>query len=261
MIDSRAAIAPGAKIGENVSIAPFAVSDDGVVIGNNCVIGPHVHITGNTTIGEGTEIHAGASIGDTPQDLSYHGQNSFTDIGKNCIIREYVTVHRGAEDGSRTVIGDRVMLMAFSHIGHDTVLANNVVVANATLLAGHVTVGEHAFISANVMVHQFVRIGRLAMVGGGNALGQDVPPFCLLQCEQVQGPNLVGLRRSGMSEEARNTVRRAILDYFFSGLIRPAAVAKIQEELQMLPEVKEFIDFVMETRRGIAPGRDMNPRK
>ncbi|MBP5638148.1 MAG: acyl-ACP--UDP-N-acetylglucosamine O-acyltransferase [Victivallales bacterium] len=259
MIDSRAAIAPGAKLGANVTVAPFAVIDNDVVIGDNCSIGPHAHITGHTTIGDNTVIHAGANIGDAPQDLSYRGQLSYTEIGKDCIIREYVTVHRGAEEGSKTVIGDHVMLMAFSHVGHDTIIARDVVVANATLLAGHVTVGEHAFISANVMIHQFVRIGRLAMVGGGNAITQDVPPFCLLQWDQIQGPNIVGLRRSGMDETTRNTLRAAIKTYFFDGLARQNAVAKIQENLQVLPEVQEVIDFIMSTQRGIIPGRDTKP--
>lgn len=259
MIDPRAAISPKAQLGNNVTVAPFAVIEDNVVIGDNCTIGPHAHISGYTTIGENTSIHAGAVIGDEPQDLSYKGQKSYTEIGKNCIIREYVTIHRGADEESKTVIGDNAMLMAFSHVGHDTVIGKRSVVANSTLLAGHVTVGDNAFISAGVMVHQFVRIGRLAMVGGGNTVLQDVPHFCLLQWDQIQGPNIIGLRRAGWDETTRNTVRAAIKTYFFEGLARLNAIAKIQETYQQLPEIVEFIDFVQNTKRGIAPGLNTKP--
>ena len=116
------------------------------------------------------------------------------------------------------------------------------------------TVAPNAFISANVMIHQFVRIGRLAMIGGGNAIVQDIPPFCLYQWDSVQGPNIIGLRRAGWNEITRNTVRAAIKTYFFEGLARPAAVAKIQADYEPLPELDEFLEFVKTTKRGIAPG-------
>lgn len=258
MIDPKASVAEGAKIGNNVDIAPYAVIDADVVIGDNCKIGPHAYITGHTTIGKNTQIHAGAVIGDTPQDVHYSDEVSYVDIGENCIIREYVTVHRGTEEGSRTVIGNNVMLMAFSHLGHNCVLADNVIVANASLLAGRVTVGERAFVSAGVMVHQFVRIGRLAMIGGGNHIGQDVPPFCMLQDEEVQGPNVVGLRRAGLEEDARNAIRSAIKIYFCYGLSRQEACERIRAEVTVTPEVQEFIDFVMGTKRGVCAGRKIH---
>ncbi|MBR5024825.1 MAG: hypothetical protein IKX48_07140, partial [Victivallales bacterium] len=154
-IDPRAVIAPGAKIGNNVDIAPYAIIDEHVTIGDNCQIGPHVYLTGHTTIGKGTEIHAGAVIGDKPQDVSFDEATvSYVDIGENCRIREYVTIHRGTEQDSHTVVGDRVMLMAFSHLGHNCKIGNDVIIANATLLAGRVEVAEHATISAGVMIHQ-----------------------------------------------------------------------------------------------------------
>ncbi len=256
-IDSRAAVAPGAVIGADVEIAPFAVIDENVVLGDGCCIGPHAHITGHTTIGAGTKIHAGAVVGDAPQDLHYNGEVSHVDIGSNCVIREYVTIHRGTEEGSRTVVGDNVLLMAFSHLGHNCQIGNNVVVANASLLAGRVEVGANAFISANVMVHQFVRIGRLAMIGGGNAITQDIPPFCLLQDDEIQGTNIVGLRRSGMSDESRNALREAAKIFFCYGDSRQDAIEKIKKNIKMVPELEEFIDFVMSTKRGICPGRTL----
>ena len=253
-IDSRAVVAPGAVLGQDVEIGPFAVIDDQVTLGDRCVVGPHAYLTGHTTIGAGTRIHAGAVVGDAPQDLHYAGEASNVQIGENCVIREYVTIHRGTEEGSSTVIGNRVMLMAFSHVGHNTIIEDDVVVANASLLAGRVTVGAHAFISASCMVHQFVRIGRLAMVGGGNAIGQDIPPFCLLQFDEIQGPNIIGLRRAGMPDESRNALHQAIKIYFCYGLPRSEAVARIQAEVPDCPEIQEFLAFVMSTKRGICPG-------
>jgi len=254
-IDPRAAIAPGAQLGAEVEVGPFAIIDENVIVGDGCKIGPHVHLTGHTTIGANTKIHAGAVIGDAPQDLHYNNEISYTDIGEDCVLREYVTIHRGTEEGSRTTVGDGVLMMAFSHLGHNCVIGDHVVIANASLLAGRVEVGPRAFISAGVMIHQFVRVGRLAMIGGNNAIGQDIPPFCMLQHEQIQGPNVVGLRRAGLSENARAAVRQAIKLYFLFGLSRMGAIERIRAEVPSCPEVEEFIDFVLKTKRGISPGR------
>lgn len=260
-IHPLAAIASGAVIGADVEIGPFAVIDEHVVIGDGCRIGPHAHITGHTTIGKGTSIHTGAVIGDEPQDLHYHNEKSFVTIGENCILREYVTIHRGTEEGSGTVVGDNVLMMAFSHLGHNCIIGNHVVIANASLLGGRVEVGERAFISAEVKIHQFVRVGRLAMIGGDNVITQDMPPFCLLQLDQVQGPNVVGLRRAGMTEAARNAVRNAIKIYFFRGMARQSAIDEIRQSVAICPEVEEFIAFVSTTKRGICPGRRLKSRK
>jgi len=254
MIHPSAVIAPQAQIGADVEIAPFAVIGADVVLGDRCKIGPHVVLSGHTTIGEGTEIHTGANIGDTPQDVHYRGEITYTDIGKNCIIREYVTIHRGTGEGTRTTVGDNVLLMAMSHLGHNCQIGNGVVIANASLLAGHVTVADHAFLSGCVLVHQFVRIGRLAMVGGGNGVVQDIPPFCLLQNHEVQSSNIVGLRRAEFASEVRDAIHDAVKIYFCYGLTRQEAVARIQSEVPSFPEVQEFIDFVMTTKRGIMPG-------
>ena len=252
-IHPSAIIAPGAEIGNDVTIGPYAVIEEHVRLGDRCVIGPHVYLTGHTAIGGGTNIHAGAVIGDEPQDLHYNGELSYVDIGENCVIREYVTIHRGTEEGSHTVVGNNVLLMAFVHLGHNCQIGDEVVIANASLLAGRVEVAPHAFISGDVKVHQFVRIGRLAMVGGGNAVKQDVPPFCLLQENVIQSPNIVGLRRSGLDDATRHAIRNAIKIYFFNGLNRMNAMAEIREKVPDLPEVREFLDFVGSTTRGITP--------
>jgi UDP-N-acetylglucosamine acyltransferase len=260
-IHPLAAVAPGAVIGADVEIGPFAVIDEQVVIGDGCRIGPHAHITGNTSIGKGCSIHTGAVIGDKPQDLHYRDEQSFVSIGDNCILREYVTIHRGTEEGSGTIVGNNVLMMAFSHLGHNCIIGDHVVIANASLLGGRVEVGERVFISAEVKIHQFVRIGRLAMIGGANALTQDMPPFCLLQFDQVQGPNVVGLRRAGMSESARRAVRSAIKIFFFRSMARQSAIAEIREKVPMCPEVEEFIAFIDQTKRGICPGRRVKAQR
>lgn len=256
-IDPKASVADGAVLGDNVEVGPFAVIGPDAKIGAGCKIGPHACILGHTTIGENTQVHVGAVIGDTPQDVHYTDELSYVDIGNNCIIREYVTIHRGTEEGSHTVVGNNVMLMAFSHLGHNCILADNVIVANASLLAGRVTVGERAFISGGCMVHQFVRIGRLAMIGGGNHITQDVPPFCLLQDEEIHGSNIVGLRRAGLENDAREALRSAIKIFFCYGQSRTDAVEQIKSEVTMAPEVQEFVDFVMSTKRGICPGHEI----
>lgn len=255
IIDRRAAIDEKATLGQNVKVGPFAVIEGDVTLEDDCVVGPHAYLTGHTRIGRGTVIHTGAIIGDAPQDLHYNGEKSYTEIGENCIIREYVTIHRGTEEDSCTKVGNNVMLMAFSHLGHNCLIGDNVVIANATLLAGRVQVERNAFISAGCMVHQFARIGRLAMVGGGSAVVQDVPPFCMMQEKCIQGLNAVGLRRANWSAEASDAIKSAVKIYFFAGLNRMNAVAQIRAEVPLLPEVEEFIAFVEATKRGITSGR------
>ena len=254
-IDSRAVISTSAVIGDNVEISPFAVIEAGVQLDDGCKVGPHAFLTGDTRIGKGTVIHTGAVIGDAPQDLNYKGARSQTEIGENCIIREYVTIHRGTEEGSCTRVGNNVMLMAFSHLGHNCQIGDNVVVANATLMGGRVEVARNAFISAGCMAHQFVRIGRLAMIGGGNAVGQDVPPFCILQDNCIQGINAVGLRRANFSDQVKEAIKEAVRIYFFEGLNRINALEKIRTEVPQLPEIAEFCQFVEGTKRGIMQAR------
>jgi UDP-N-acetylglucosamine acyltransferase len=254
-VDSRAAVSEGAKLGKGVEIGPFAVIEENVILEDGCKIGPHAFLTGNTKIGQGTIIHTGAIIGDRPQDLNYNDEHSYTEIGSNCIIREYVTIHRGTETDSYTRVGNNVMLMAFSHLGHNCQIADNVVIANATLLAGRVEVERNAFISAGCLVHQFARIGRLAMIGGGNPVTQDVPPFCMLQDKCIQGLNSIGLRRAKWSDAAKDAMKDAMKIYFYQGLNRINALEKIRNEVELLPEVLEFITFIENTTRGIMQAR------
>lgn len=255
MIHPTAIVAEGARIGQGVHIGPYTVIDGNVTVGDHCRIGPHVYITGTTRIGAHTRIHKGADIGDEPQDHSFEGQESYTEIGAHCVLREYVTIHRGSEPGTTTRLGDHVMMMGFSHAGHNCVLGDHVVVANATLLAGHVTVEDRGFISGGVLVHQFVRIGTTAMIGGGARVPQDVPPYCMVVHGEVQGPNVVGLRRAGLPPANRKAVRAALKLLYFNGLNRTEALAEIGAQHNAVPEVAHLVEFVQDSRRGIMPGR------
>ena len=252
MIHPTAIIAPGAQIGERVDIGPFAVVDEHVELGDGSRVGPHVYLTGFTRIGAGADIHTGAVIGDEPQDTHFEGGRSYTEIGRDCVLREYVTIHRGSDPETKTVVGDGVMLMALSHIGHNCVIGNSVVIANATLCAGHVQVGDRAFISGNAAVHQFVRIGALAMVSGGSLAVQDIPPYCIYQHQAIRSENVVGLRRAGIAADARKAIRGAVKLFFFSGLNRPSALDAIREQYGEVGEVDAFVAFIEGTKRGIA---------
>lgn len=257
MIHTNAVVAEEAQLGSDVSVAPFAVIDEHVKVGDGCRIGPHVHLTGHTTIGANTNIHAGAVIGDEPQDYHYQGEVSYVDIGSNCIIREYVTIHRGSREGTRTVIGNNVMLMALSHVAHNCRIDDHVIIANSALLAGHVEIAERAVLSGGVAVHQFARIGTFAMASGLARVTQDLPPYCLLSEDMVHGPNTVGLKRAGMSPATRKAIREAIKIFYFRGLNRPNALTMIEQTWGEVPEVRQFIDFINTTKRGYMPGRPL----
>jgi UDP-N-acetylglucosamine acyltransferase len=256
MIHPTAVIDPQAQLGQNVEVAPYAVIGANVVLGDGCKIGPHVHLSGHTEIGCNTEIHAGANIGDKPQDYHYsEAETTYTRIGSDCIIREYVTIHRGTTPGSATIIGNHVMLMAFVHIGHNCQLADDVIIANNSILGGYVEVGFKAFISSTVLIHQFVHVGSLAMLSGLDRITQDVPPYCVLALGGVHGPNVVGLKRAGFDLDARKGIRTAIKQLYFAGLNHQQAIDSINAEFGEIPEVMALVDFVRSSKRGIMPGR------
>lgn len=252
-IHPTAVIHPEARLASNVQVGPFAFVDQGVEVGADTLIGPHVVILPHTTLGAGCRVHTGAVLGDLPQDLSFKNVVSYLKIGARCVIREYVTIHRGTKEGSATLVGDDCMLMALCHLAHNVRLGNRVIIANASLLGGYVEVGERAFISGGVAIHQFVRIGRLAMIGGNTALSKDVPPFCLvpsLERNLVGGLNIVGLRRAGVPPEERRQIKLAFDRLYRSGLNVTQAVEKLREEFPAGPAA-ELAAFITGSRRGI----------
>ena len=258
-IHPTAVVSPNAEIGKNVEIGPYAVIDDDVRIGDDCFIDAHVKIGQYTTIGPRCRIYFGAFVGAEPQDHRfYKGIQSYTEIGSDTVIREYVTIHRPPFEFLKTTIGNHVLLMAFVHIGHDVIIGDRVTIANNTALSGHVQVGQGAVFSGCVLVHQFCRIGALAMVGPGAHVGQDIPPFCMLrESNVITGPNTIGLRRAGMSNEQRLAIRRAIRTFFFEVLNAKNALEQIERGENVLPEVHMFVNFIKESHRGIMPG---NPK-
>ena len=188
----------------------------------------------------------------------YKGIRSFCEIGSDTVIREYVTIHRPPFEFLKTVVGSHVLLMAFVHVAHDVVIADRVTVANHTAISGHVQIGEGAVLSGYTKIHQFCRIGAMAMIGAGCLIAQDIPPFCMLrETNYVTGPNTIGLRRAGFGNEARLAIRKAIKTYFFEGLNTKNALEQIEKSDYMSPEVHIFTNFIKESKRGIMPG---NPK-
>ena len=255
-IHPTAVISPTAKIGKNVHIGPYSVIDDDVVIGDDCWIDTHVKIASMTTIGKRCRIYMGALIGEEPQDHRFKvGTKATTTIGDDTTIREYVTIHRSPFEGGNTSIGSHTLLMAFVHAGHDVQIGNYVTVANHTAISGHVIIEDGAVLSGYILVHQFCRIGALAMVSARNLINQDIPPYCMLSehgC--VCGPNTVGLRRAGVSSEGRLAIKNAIKCYFFRGLNASNAFEAIAAYPHQTPEVDHFVDFIRKTTRGMMPG-------
>src|SRR5271170_4729699 len=251
MIHKTALIHPQAKLDKTVQVAPYAVIDEDVELGANCVVGPHVYLTGITKIGSHNKFHAGCVIGDAPQDLKYKDEPTRLRIGDHNIFREHVTVHRSNKTTEDTVIGSHNFLMANCHVGHNSHLSDHIIIANGALLGGHATVQERAFISGNCLVHQFVRVGTLAIMQGGSAISKDLPPFTIARGDNgICGLNAVGLRRAGFIAEERLELRKLYHALFRSGKSLRAAVAGARKEFSS-PAAKVLLEFVAEARRGL----------
>jgi UDP-N-acetylglucosamine acyltransferase len=252
-IHPTAQIHPGATLADGVEIGPNVVVEEHVSVGPNTRILANAYLTGWTEIGAENVIHVGAVLGHEPQDMAYDGSETYLKVGDRNVFREYVLIHRGTAAGSATVIGDDNMFMGYSHAAHNCRIGNGVTIANGTQLAGHVEVGDNAFISGAVMVHQFCRIGRLAMISGLSAMNQDVPPFMTAggrPCA-VSGVNNVGMRRAGFTSETRGCVKGAYKTLYRSGLLIQEAVERIEGEADPAPEVRELVEFVKASKKGI----------
>jgi len=257
-IHSSAVISPDAKIAEDVEIGPFAVIGENVTLEKGVVIRSNVYIE-HSHIGENTIIHSGAIIGTEPQDLGYKGEKTGVVIGKNCQIREYVTINRAAKEGL-TRVGDNCLLMTSSHVGHNVTLEDNVILANTATLGGHVYVETGVFLGGMIVIHQNCRIGKMAILSGFSASRQDIPPFSKTDGRPavVAGMNTVGMRRKGFSQEDRNLIKEVYKVLFHSNLNTTQAIEKIEQEIDCTNEhVKHIVDFVKASKRGIvkAPHR------
>ncbi len=255
-IDPHAVVGTKAQLGENVTVGPFSVIEDGVTIGAGTWIGPHVHIANGSTLGKNCKVHPGAVVGGPPQDLKYKGEPTTLEVGDNTVIRECVTLNRATIETGRTVIGSDCLFMAYSHVGHDCRVGNNVIMANGSPLGGHVHLGDYVIIGGMSPVHQFVHIGDHAMIGGGFRVVKDVPPYALCGQEPLcfEGLNIIGLRRRGFMPKAIEALDKTYRLIYRSNLNVSQGVARVKEEVELLPEVKKVLDFIAASKRGILPG-------
>ena len=255
-IHPTATIHPKAELGGGVSVGPYAVIGEHVRLGEGTSVGPHAVIEGWTTIGQSCDIGVGAFLGGPPQDLKYRGQRSFLRIGDHTCIREYVTVHRSAEEDGVTIVGAHDFLMAYTHVAHDCRLGDHVIMVNYTGLSGYVEVEDHAFISGHNAVHQFVRIGYLAMVSGASRVVKDIPPFMIAEGNptRIRGLNVVGMRRLGLGPTVRGELRRAYRLLYRSGLNTSQALEDMRQGGLTSGEVQRLITFVEGAKRGICGG-------
>jgi UDP-N-acetylglucosamine acyltransferase len=254
-IHSTAIVNKKSEIDSSAEIGPYVIIEGGVKIGKNVKLNARAYISKGTEIGEGTTVDIGAVLGNLPQDLNFKEKETYLKIGKNNIIREYVTIHRATKDGECTEVGNNCFLMALSHIGHDCKLKNNIILANGALLAGHIEVDEGVFVSGNVVVHQFCKIGKLAMIGGFSGVNMDVPPFAIIRgASTLRGINLIGLRRAGYSKEVMREIKNAYKIIYESDIKLNEATKKLIN-LRSGKEVQEIVNFISRSKRGICrPG-------
>lgn len=254
MIHPTAIIHPGAKIGANCQIGPYCILGEHVELGPGCKLHAHVVIDGHTRLGSTNEIYPFASLGLKSQDLKWAGGVTRVEIGDHNTLREGVTVHSATEDGGVTRVGSHNNLLAYAHVAHNCTVGNYVVMSNVVALAGHVVVEDNAIVGGLTAVHQFCRIGRLAMVGGCSRVLQDIPPFMLAEGSPAapRTINKIGLERNGISDEAQVALRQAYKILHRAGLTISNALERIEKEVPLLPEVLHFLDFVRTSERGVA---------
>ncbi len=255
VISPLASVSSDAVIGEGVRIDPFAVIEGNVVIGNGVHIQPHVHLCSGARIGNDCKIFTGASIGAVPQDLKFGGEETLAVIGDRTVIREYVTVNRGTAARRQTVVGSDTLILAYSHVAHDCIVGDNVLIVNSVQLGGHVEIDDWAVIGGLSGVHQFERVGKHAMVGAGFRVMKDVPPFARAGNEPLSfsGINSVGLRRRGFSDESIRVIREVYRLIYQAGMNIGDGVQKAAETYGDIPEAREIIEFIRGSKRGIIP--------
>ena len=255
-ISPLAFVHPEAQLGKNVIIEPFAFIDKNVTIGDDTVIMPNATILSGAIIGKNCTIFPNATISAVPQDLKFAGEETQAIIGDGTTVRESVTVNRGTASRGATIVGNNCLLMAYSHVAHDCILKDNIIIGNATQLAGEVEIDDFAIISGGTLVHQFSRIGAHTMIQGGSRVPKDIPPYTMVGREPLTyvGLNVVGLRRRSFGSEAINLIQDTYRFIYLSGLNTTQALDKIEQELPPTEEIREIIDFIRSSSRGIIRG-------
>jgi UDP-N-acetylglucosamine acyltransferase len=251
VIHATAIIHPKAKLDPTVRVGPYSVIDEGVEIGAGCVIGPHVYLTGNTLIGVGNQFYAGCIVGEAPQDLKYAGAPTRLRMGDHNVVREHVTIHRSSDPSGETLIGSNNFLMQHSHVAHNVILGNAMILGGGAMLAGYVTVGDRAFISGNCLVHQFVRVGSLALMQGGSGISKDLPPYTVARgANGICGLNTIGLRRAGMTSSERLELKQVYRVLFREGSNLGSALASARNRFTSIP-ARLLMDFIASSKRGV----------
>ena len=251
-IHPTALIASEAELADDVVVGPYAVIEGPVKLGAGSVLRPHVVLCGPLTMGCNNTVFSGAVLGEQPQHLKYNGEPTRVEIGDNNVFRENVTVHRGTPQAWATRIGNNNFFMAGSHVAHDCQIGNQCILANGALLAGHCTLADGVYLSGNCAVHQFVRIGRLALLSGVSATTKDIPPFIIQQeINCVMGVNVVGMRRAGLSAEQIHAVRQAYHLIYREGMPLPASLATVEQQFGDLEAIQEMLTFIRQSTRGI----------
>lgn len=253
MISPLAHIHPNAKLGKDITVDPFAVIEDEVTIGDGCHIMSHAVIMRKVAIGRSCRVFPGAVIGAIPQDLKFNGEETTVEIGDNTTIRECVTINRGTKDKWKTVIGNNCLLMAYSHIAHDCILGDYVIIANSVQLAGHVEIGDHAIIGGMAAAIQFSKIGAHTYIAGGTEVIKDVPPYIKAGRSPLcyVGVNSVGLQRRGFTSEKINSISEIYRNIYLRGLNISQATKIIESELPESEEKTEILQFIKDSKRGI----------
>ncbi len=253
VVHPTALVDDDAQLGQGVVVGPWALLGPRVRVGDGTEVGPRVLIERDTLVGEDCRIANGAVLGTDPQDLKFKGEDTVLEVGDRTVIREFATLNRGTEASGRTVVGSDCLLMAYTHVAHDCELGNHVILSNAVNMAGHVTIEDWVIVGGLTPIHQFVRIGAHAFVGGGSRIPQDVPPYCRVAGNPpgLFGLNSVGLERRGFSEEVRRSLKQAYRILFQSKLNLGQAVARVEVEVDAIPEVRHLIEFIRASERGI----------
>jgi UDP-N-acetylglucosamine acyltransferase len=253
-IHPSAVVSPDAELGEGVKIGPFSVIGRHITIGRDTVVGAHVVIEGNTRIGDRNQIYPYVSIGSPPQDIGYKGEDTRVAIGDDNIIREYATINRATTKQDRvTIVGNGNYMMAYSHVAHDCILGDNIIMANAATLGGHTVVGDHTTLGGLMASHQFVRIGAYAFIGGNTGLPKDIPPFMIAAGSRAKlyGLNLIGLRRHGFSKEVIDGLKKAYRIIWRESKKFDEGIARTRKEVEASRELDMLLDFFNGSKRGI----------
>jgi UDP-N-acetylglucosamine acyltransferase len=263
MIHPTAIIDPTANVEHDVEVGAYTVIGPYCSVGTGTVIGPHVVLEEYTSLGQDCQVRAGAVLGGPPQDRKFKGERSYVRIGNKNLIREYVTIHRATGEGQVTTIGDDNQIMAYVHIGHNCDIASHTTIASYVGLSGHITVEDGVVFGGMVGVHQFVRVGRLAMLGGYSKVVQDVPPFMLADGRpaEVLELNVRGLRRAGLGAATRAALRHAYKLLYRSNLNVSQALEVIEEEIEPGPDLAYLVEFIKRIHEGSSGRQDDRPHR